>query len=349
MRVHVMDLNIGDSLLIDTFNSYGLHLLSSGTKLREQDISKLLRHQVTYVDVAPKQEDIPFNDYNVLTEESFRHLRPLYDQAIKGTEQLFAEAQSSGRVNDRIVQESFVPITKYLKEQRDVVELLLVLNRKDDYTYQHSIQTGILSYHIATWIGYSEAEALLIGTAGYLHDIGKCRIDPELLSKQEELTDEEQQLLAKHTNYGYEIIHKSGYPYPIALAALQHHERMDGSGYPFQLSGTNIHPYTRIITVADIYSGMISNRPHHIKQDLLTVLQYLFELSFSKLDAPIAHTFISHMLPNFIGKNVLLHTGEVGKIIMNNNTDYFRPLIQVEDRFIDLSAERSLEIEEIYM
>lgn len=348
MRVHVMDLNIGDRLLGDTFNHYGLHLLSSGTRLRAQDISKLLMHQITYVDVATNEVNLPSHDYHILTEESFRQLRHLYDQAIKGTEELFADAELTGKVNDGIVQEAFVPITKYVKEQRDMVDLLLALNSADDYTYQHSIQTGILSYKIASWIGYTNDEALQIGAAGYLHDIGKCRIDPKLLNKQEELTDEEQAELTKHTTYGYEIIRKSNYQYPVSLVALQHHERIDGSGYPSQLRASNIHPYTQIVIVANLYSSMITNRPHHIKKDLLTVLQHLYHLSFSKIDAMIAHTFISHMIPNFIGKKVTLHNGETGKIVMNNSTDFFRPLIQVEDRFVDLAKERALEIEEIH-
>jgi len=350
MRVHVMDLNIGDRLLVDTFNHYGLHLLSSGTRLRTEDISKLLMHQITYVDIAPKDElEPPKHDFYMLTEESFKELRILYDQAIKGTEELFEEAESTKKVNGQLVQAAFVPMADYVREQRDVVDLLLELNHKDDYTYQHSIQTGILAHKLATWIGYPEEEAMQIGVAGYLHDIGKCRIDQAILVKQGELTEEEQAELAKHTTYGYEIIRNSAYRYPISLVALQHHERIDGSGYPCQLRNSNIHAYTHIVMVADIYSGMITNRPNHIKRDLLTVLQYLYQLSFSKIDATVAHTFISRMIPNFIGKKVRLNNDEIGKIIMNNSTDFFRPLVQIEDRFVNLVSDRTYEIQEIMM
>ena len=126
-----------------------------------------------------------------------------------------------------------------------MVDLLLELNIKDDYTYQHSIQVGMLSYYIAKWNNYSEEEAQFIAIAGYLHDIGKCRIDSQLLQRSDKLAAEEESIVAKHTQYGYEIIINSNYPYTVALAALQHHERMDGSGYPMKLSGSNISPMPR--------------------------------------------------------------------------------------------------------
>jgi HD-GYP domain-containing protein (c-di-GMP phosphodiesterase class II) len=94
---------------------------------------------------------------------------------------------------------------------------------------------------------------------------------------------------------------------------------------------------------------MITERIYQTKRDLLTVLKELHEMSFTKLDPTVTHIFISQMIPNFIGKKVLLHNGELGKIILTNNSDYFRPLIQVKDQFVDLSLDRSLEIQEIYM
>lgn len=347
MKVHVMDLNVGDQLLQDTFNAHGLHILSHGTKLSQSDIAKLLQHQITYVDIQPIETELLHEDYSLLTEDALRMIRPLYDQAVKGTKLLFREAEINGRIDHEYVKETFRPLTDCLNKQHNLVDLLLELNNKDDYTYQHSIQVGMLSYYIARWNEYSEEEAQYISIAGYLHDIGKCRIDAELLQNPDELTPEQEALVAKHTQYGYEIISNSNYPYTIALVALQHHERIDGSGYPMHLGGANISPYAKIVMVADLYSNLITNHPNKIKQDLFTVLQHLYDLSFVSLDPVITLNFISHMLPNFIGKKVVLDTEEIGKIIMIKNNDFFRPLIQIENHFIDLAVERQLKIKQV--
>ncbi|WP_314591728.1 HD-GYP domain-containing protein [Paenibacillus terrigena] len=350
MRVHVMDLGIGDRLKNDTFNSYGLHVLSRGTVLSSQEISKLILHQVEYVDVEPSEPVEPATPLlNTLTVDSLQSIKPLFDHSILGTSTLFEEALENGYINDEIVQDTFIPLTNEIKDQRDVVNLLLMLNGKNDYTLQHSIQVGLLSYFIATWMGYAEEEAQLIGKAGYLHDIGKCRIDDAILYKPGRLNDYEFRMMTQHTIHGYEIIRNSIYPYSIAIVALQHHERMDGSGYPYHLLGSNIHPYSKIVGIADVYCAMITDRIYQQKRDLMSVLKELHEMSFAKLDPTITHIFISHMIPNFIGKNVLLNSGETGKIVMTNNSDYFRPLIHLNDRFVDLSMDHSLEITEIYM
>lgn len=349
MRVHVTELNIGDRVQHDTFNSYGLHVLSKGTLLRAQDISKLLLHQVEYVDIEAQDTQSFLNQFDTLSEETYQLIKPYYDQAVEGMEMIFSEAAYTGRVKDQYLQESILPLTEHVKGQKDVVDLLLLLNNKDDYTYQHSIQVGMLSYYCAIWMGYPEEEALVIGKAGYLHDIGKCRIESQILNKPEKLTDHEFTEVAQHTIFGYEIIRNSLYQYSMAIVALQHHERLDGSGYPFRLLENNIHPYAKIVAVADVYSAMITSRAYQVKKDLLTVLQELYRLSFTQLDPTTTHTFISHMLPNFIGKKVLLHTGEIGKIVMTNKTDYFRPLVQVGERFIDLAVERAIGIQEVYM
>jgi HD-GYP domain-containing protein (c-di-GMP phosphodiesterase class II) len=124
---------------------------------------------------------------------------------------------------------------------------------------------------------------------------------------------------------------------------------MNGKGYPLGLTRENIHPLARIVAVADTYSAMISSRVYRDKKDLLHVLKEMYELSFQELDPDITHTFIRHMVPSFIGKKVELSTGETGTIVMTHPTDYFRPLVQVGEQFIDLSTQRKHEIIQVFL
>ncbi|MCD9022806.1 HD-GYP domain-containing protein [Cohnella silvisoli] len=350
MRVHITDVRPGDRLAEDIFNSFGLHVLSKGATLNEKELTRMYQHQIDYIEIEWRPSaSSPQPEEPAQTPAFNPLLRPLYNDAIAGAEQLFERALKDGRIYEEDIQESFQPLVENFRAERDVVSLLLMLNSQDDYTYQHSVQVGMLSYYIARWLGWSEEETVRAGKAGFLHDIGKCKIDDVILSKPNKLTDEEFQEIKNHPKFGYDILKNSFDDPAVALAALQHHERMNGTGYPLGLTSENIHPMARVVAVADVYSAMISSRVYSDKRDLLHVLREMYELSFQELDPVITHTFIRHMVPNFIGKKVELTNGQTGTIVMTHPTDFFRPLVQVDEQFIDLSVQRKLEISQVFM
>ncbi|OMF31766.1 HD family phosphohydrolase [Paenibacillus sp. FSL H8-0548] len=351
MRVHVTELLNGDQLSNDTFNVYGLHVLSKGTILNGHEISKLFQHQIDYVNIEERANNEP----SARTLESTVNpkwlptVQPIYENAVKKFEELYNKVHDEGTIAEEEVSSIVESLLNNLRLERDVVSMLLLLNTKDDYTYQHSVQVGMLSYYLATWVGYSNDESIQIGKAGFLHDIGKCQIDEQIINKPGKLTEAEYEEVKKHTLYGYEIISNSlNEPY-LAIGALQHHERNDGTGYPKGITGDQIHPIAKIIAVVDIYSAMISKRVYQEERDLLFVLKELYKLSFNELDPLTAHTFIKHMMPNFIGKKIELVSGEVGIIVMTHPTEFFRPLVQVDDQFIDMTLERNYEIKHVYI
>ncbi|QWU17816.1 HD domain-containing protein [Paenibacillus sophorae] len=343
MKVHVTDLKPGDFLKEDTFSNRGIHILSKGAQLREDDINRLMLHGVDYVDIEGPAQPTPS------TPSVVQAVTTQFDQTIEGFESLYLEALTKGSFNQSMVDDILKPLLNSLDQNKDVVTLLLLLDRDDDYTYIHSLQVGMLTYYIASWLGYSKKECYEISRAGYLLDIGKCRIPAAILKKPGKLTPEEFQEVQRHTTYGYEIIRNSMSNHSTALVALQHHEREDGSGYPAKLVKAEIHPYAQIAAIADVYSAMTTSRVYQSKQELISVLRELHNLGFGKLNGKSVQAFIQHLMPNFIGKRVLLSTGDMGVIILNNSTDVFRPLVQSGGRFIDLSRERNLAIVEIYM
>jgi len=352
MKVSLSDLQPGDRLAEDIFTDQGLHVLSRGTILQERDMTRLQQLRVYEVEIEWRASGVPDGDAGPLrsgfTPRQIQ-LLPYYDDAVSGYEALFKKAMEEGRIVDSEVDESFGPLVDNFQTERDVISLLLLLNNQDEYTYQHSVQVGMLSYFLAQWLGWSDEEANRAGKAGFLHDIGKTRIPEAILSKPNELTEEEREEIKRHTQYGYEIILASSGDPVIAEAVLQHHERMDGSGYPNRLKSDQLSLISRIVAVADVYSAMITSRPYREKLDMLTVLKELYRLSFKELDPHIAHTFISHMLPNFIGKRVTMRSGENGIIIMNHPTLLFNPLVQVGERFIDTSIDPKYEIQHVFI
>lgn len=355
MRVHISVLKEGDQLASDAFNNYGLNVMAKGTRLTSYEIAKLVQHGIDYVDLKLSQpeESLALAEHRTiesgLPPKWLPAMQPLYQNAIEGCENLFRKASEDGKLTEEDVDSSFGPLLTSFQMERDVVSMLLLLNTTDDYTYQHSVQVGMLSYYLAAWMGYDEEEATRIGKAGFLHDIGKCRIPSEILNKPEKLTADEYREVKRHTLYGEEIILSTYDDTFLSTAALQHHERMDGTGYPHGIDGEEISPIARIVAVSDVYSAMISTRAYQEKRDLLYVLRELYRMSFRELDPQTTHTFIRHMIPNFIGKRVEMANGQSGTIIMTHPSEFFRPLVQIGDEFIDLSQSRELEITQIYM
>jgi putative nucleotidyltransferase with HDIG domain len=356
MRVHITDVQVGDRIAEDIFNSLGLHVLSKGAVINERAISQLYLHQVDYIKIEIRPAESAATaasnsivDKEVLFDAFNPLLKPLYHEAVAGAELIFERALIEGRIYEDDVQESFQPLVDNFRAERDVVSLLLLLNNQDDYTYQHSVQVGMLSYYIARWLHWPEEETVRAGKAGFLHDIGKCQIPEAILNKPHKLTEDEFEEIKNHPKLGFDILKRSFDDPTIALAALQHHERMDGRGYPSGLTKEEIHPLAKVVAVADVYSAMISSRVYREKRGLLHVLKVMYELSFKELDPVITQTFIRQMIPNFIGKKVELTTGETGIFIMSHPTEFFRPLIQVGDHFIDLAINRNQEIQEVFM
>ncbi|MDD9265957.1 HD-GYP domain-containing protein [Paenibacillus sp. GCM10023248] len=342
MRIHVLQLIVGDKLLSDSYNHVGLHLLSAGTIVDASDIRMLNRHNIEYVDIAPRLTEEPVQ----VPAARQAQLNSFHD-AIEGIKEIFRSAEQGSSLSNEFIESAFNPLVESFEEEKDVVSLLLSLNSQDDYTFQHSVQVGMLSFYIAKWMNKSCQEALYIGKTGYLHDIGKCRISRDILDKPGKLTNDEYSEIQKHTIYGYDIIRKTLQDDTLATVALQHHERMDGNGYPLRKKSTEIHSYSRIVSVADVYSAMISNRVYQEKRDLLFVLKELHRMSFGQLDPKITQVFIRHMIPNFIGKKVSLSDGRAGTIVMTNPSDFFRPLININHEFVDLSQLSGVEITSI--
>lgn len=232
MHIHVLQLIVGDKLISDSYNTKGLHLLSAGTVVDASDIMMLNRHNVEYVDIAPRVNEAEIEPVES-PQAKLAQLNSFHD-CISGIKDIFRSAENGEKLAMDRIESAFNPLIASFEEENDVVSLLLSLSSQDDYTYQHSVQVGMLSYYIAKWMNKSEKEALLIGTAGYLHDVGKCKISQEILFKPGKLTNDEYNEIQKHTIFGYEIIKNSLKENALALVALQHHERMDGTGYPLR-------------------------------------------------------------------------------------------------------------------
>ena len=155
-------------------------------------------------------------------------------------------------------------MSKYTKLLRDTVKALGVASEKrDPYTAGHQSRVSLLATEIAKRMGVDRAIAEGIRMASLLHDIGKIGVPSEILTKPGRLTDAEFTIVKDHSRLGHEIIKDIDFPWPVADIVIDHHELLDGSGYPSGKKGKQIAMETRIVTIADIVDAMTSHRPYH--------------------------------------------------------------------------------------
>ncbi len=156
---------------------------------------------------------------------------------------------------------------------------------RDRYTVEHEERAAALVVGIGSLLGLKAARLEVLRLAALVHDIGKISVPAEILARPGALTDVEYALIKQHAETGFRILEKLQSPLPLAEIAYQHHERLDGSGYPRGLSGNEIMLEARILAVADVFDAMISDRGYRAGLPHDFVLAELAKMAGHKLDA----------------------------------------------------------------
>ena len=164
-------------------------------------------------------------------------------------------------------------INAYVKQLEGMMRATLeavanMVEMRDPYTAGHEKRVGVIARDIAREMGWPEERCLPMELVGLVHDIGKIAVPAEILTKPTKLTDIEMQLMRIHPQAGYDIIKHVPFPLPVAEIIYQHHERMDGSGYPRGLKGEEILPESRVLAVADVIESMATHRPYRAARGL---------------------------------------------------------------------------------
>jgi len=148
-----------------------------------------------------------------------------------------------------------------------------IVESRDPYTAGHQQRVATLARAVARRLGASPDTVQGIYLAGLIHDVGKIGIPAEILSKPGALSEIEMELVRTHAEIGFEILRTIAFPWPIAQAALQHHERLDGSGYPAGLKGESIILEARVLAVADVVEAMASHRPYRPAREIALAVE----------------------------------------------------------------------------
>ena len=231
-----------------------------------------------------------------------------------------------------------------------VIACLNQLRDADEYTYTHCLNVAFICIFIGKWLNYTKDPIKDVLQAGLLHDVGKCRIPEQILNKPSSLTEEEFNQMKKHPVLGYNILEGVADVRPTtALAALEHHEKINGKGYPYGLKDDEIHPYGKITAIADIFDAMTSNRVYHRKSSPFQVFGTLENLMNGSLDTRFVLVFLQNLAGYYIGDRVRLSNGEEGTIVYINPKAISKPVIQANNGILNLDEQsyRDLYISDI--
>lgn len=280
----------------------------------------------------------------VQQSEEFINFRDVFTTSVDNFKQELNDiiTKNSAEIVDHMLQEVNDLLSK-TRNSLHLLDMMQCLRGYDDMTYMHSMNVALICHIIGTWVGLPTDELNVLVTCGLLHDIGKLKIPAEIISKPGKLTDEEFELVRSHPRIGYDILRSKDLDNRIKLAALQHHERFNGSGYPRHLNGPEISNFSSIVAIADVYDAMTSNRSYRKGICPFTVIA-TFEKEKELYEPSLLYLFMKRTIEAYINTEVLLTNNERGKIVLLNQNLLSRPVVITDKKTYDLSRDFSVDI-----
>ncbi|MFS0674356.1 HD-GYP domain-containing protein [Ornithinibacillus sp. 179-J 7C1 HS] len=338
----------GDILGQTIHRDNGTILLHNGVPLTKRLIERLEEQGITYVYI----EDEETKDIDIEPAISER----LRQDATSSMKKLFGNIQQSKlKANTSVIADETRNLSDIISRimgeidsHEESISLLTDIYLTDDYIFQHSLNVAIYSLAIGAQLKLNAKELSELGKGAILHDIGKLFIDPDIVQKPDQLTDEEYEMMKTHTTLGYDYLRKNRhYSSVIAHCAFQHHERINGTGYPRGLKGSEIHLFAQIIGAADVFDAVTSNRVYRKAMLPHEGLELLYSSAVNQFDIRIIEAFKNSVAVYPNGISVELNDNRQGVVLKQNKHICDRPVVRilkergqkVEPYTIDLSKQ----------
>lgn len=325
------EVKIGAIIAKDVYGIDGRLLVKKGTTFREPFNASLREYGVQEIFLKKSGELTPetvthiqksLNIHDVIHDKTRMHAN---HQMKKTITRMNTVSNTNIRKISRLVEN----MIEELLENRDFVLALSQMRSIDDYTYQHSVNVGVLSLMIGIDMDLDKSALKQLGTGAMLHDIGKTMISEDIIKKPSKLTREEFAEVKKHTDYGYEMLRQTDISEEAAQIALFHHEKYDGSGYARGLKSDRIPLFSRIVAVADVYDAMSNDRVYQKKISHDKVFREITHLGNIHFDTEIMEKFARHLNIYPTGTGVILNTGQRGIVLEQNRLYPESPFIRI--------------------
>ncbi|MBP3040521.1 HD domain-containing protein [Bacillaceae bacterium Marseille-Q3522] len=347
MRVKVKNLEEGSILAESIYKATNWPIINKNTVLTNLHISVLKAFFIKDVEIddsrysaSSRKETEKEDEIEIIFHEHFSNM-------VNRFKREFQCWQAGLPVDIAKARNILIPFLQNPKFNNCNLFSLHLLSVKTEFLYQHSVAVGLLCGSIAKKLHYSNGDIVQAALAGLLADCGMARINPSILKKTTILINEEITEIKKHPIHSLDLLKNTALLRDeTKLAIYQHHERLDGSGYPAAADNSKLHRFAKIIAVADTYHAMTSERFYNEKQHPYKVLEMLLHDYFGKFDLKVIKALANCIITYSIGSIVQLSNGETGKIIFINEKAPTRPLIKkANGDIMNLETQRGLYIE----
>lgn len=300
-------------------------LLNAGSRIQPSYAEKLRELGYNGIYVRDKLSDeIEIKD---VISENLRY------KTVKTLKDAYISIENGKGVSEKNLQ-SFNGIIAEIVENvlvnKDTMINMIDLKVFDDYTFYHSVNVAVLSIVIGVALNLNKKELFNLGLSSMLHDIGKVFIPKEILNKPGKLSEDEFEIIKTHSTVGYQYL-KDHFNIPSAayIGILQHHERYDGRGYPSEAKGKKISIFGKIISVADVYDALTSNRPYRKAMSPSEAIEYVMGGGGTLFDPMVADCFTGKIAPYPVGTCVYLSNNTVGIVLENYSDCSIRPKLKI--------------------
>ena len=309
-------------------------LITLKTYFVEREDKEILQGSIPFLPEDQRRTYISFKNSYLKSYDKIRE----YINVIQTGE--LADPKQVIKVTDEIMEN--------VKLKSDVFTYLGYLQVREDFVYDHSICVSLVCRIFAEWLGFNETETEDLVLAGLLHDIGMLKVSDAIIKKEEKLSEEEFVKVKMHPIHGYNLVKDLDISDDVKYGILQHHERVDGTGYPNRLTDRQINPVAKVIAILDVFGAMIYDRPYRERFAPFTVIKTFERDYLGKLDTEYLMVFLANIAYNYIDRKVRLTNGKLGTIVFINKAQCSAPIIKLDSgEYIDLLFDKSTEIAEV--
>lgn len=349
----VFELEPGMTTAEDVFTINGQLLVPINTVLDNISINKFRLYNIPTVAIweknaVPYRETVGTYSERIKSSKEFQEFKEDYLENIGNFQTLVNDMVVKNEpLNIQALIDTTATLVNSSSTNLQIFDMLQNMREFDDSTFAHCINVSLICRVFGRWLRLSDEDIDALTLSGLLHDIGKLSTPEKILTKPGKLTNEEYRIMKTHTLDGYKTLRNYDLDPRVKEACIFHHERCDGTGYPYNLKGDQIPDFAKIVSIADVYDAMTAKRVYRGPLCPFTVIKHLGDEGYSKYDPKFLLPFLENVVSTYIHTTVLLNDGRTGEVIMINRNSLSRPFIQCGNEFIDLSVRTDLEILEI--
>ena len=342
----VDDLQVGMKLASPIYDLNGKMLLGPNVCLSEKHILLLQRMMISDVEIWSKSQEVekkkeskeenplglpeipkveeafvdkePFNLWESFWSEPSQARRSLlYLALLAKMKKLYSLARLQGNIAHNVLAELVEEILAFAESSQSLLQCVFFHPRQFPYIFHHSLHVTLFSALIARQCNFTNDRLKKLILSALLHDVGKLRVSLDVLGKKEPLSDAEKEEVRLHSLLGFRFLQRQhAFDMPVLMGVLQHHERLDGSGYPLHTHSEKTHVFARIIAIADVYDAMTSQKSYGVQHNPFAALTEIRrDMAAGRLDADYGRAFLTVMRANLLGEWVELSDGRFCQIV----------------------------------